>query len=66
MPPWKCPACDTQIEYDDYERVLRSLRTPYHCRKCGVALTIGKARDELIVAPPRIAGPPRKRRYRKP
>jgi hypothetical protein len=53
--PWKCPACDTPIRYEEYDRVLRRV-PPFRCRVCQRELVIDKTTDELIAGRPKAAG----------
>jgi hypothetical protein len=47
-PAWVCPACDSVIHFEDYERAR--LGNSYTCRTCGVALIIDRKIDKPVAA----------------
>jgi hypothetical protein len=47
-PAWVCPACNSPIHPEDYERAR--LGNSYTCRTCGVALIIDRKIDKPVLA----------------
>jgi hypothetical protein len=48
MPPWKCPACQTQIRHDG-DRPER--KRVYRCHVCHLELVIDESTQTMTVAP---------------
>jgi hypothetical protein len=46
--PWKCPACQTQINHDGDRPEFRRV---YRCHVCRLELVLDAATDKLTVAP---------------
>ena len=46
--PWKCPACQTQMQH---EGVAPKPKQIYRCHVCHLELVLNEHTDTLIVAP---------------